>query len=229
MQCACGIFRWQRSSPTGCGCGRIWRRCGNPRRRGAGAEKRKVFDGGSAARGGAAGTQNQALKALRLFYKSVLRVPVGKLEGVRAGVDKRARSWLRVEGGKLRGWRGELAAECSKVVALGSKLAAGGSEVVAGGSEVAAGGSEVITTYCEVVAAYCEVVAGGSGVAALFKHLVLQAVLLLHHGRQRVWNMRQPYQSFWQRCGDGVFPVRHPSFIARRHFSALRHRVGRVR
>lgn len=192
-------------------------------------QKSEKFLTAEARRGGAAGTQNQALKALRLFYKSVLRVPVGKLEGVRAGVDKRARSWLRVEGGKLRGWRGELAAECSKVVAWGSKLAAGC-------SEVAAGCSEVVTTYCEVVAwcsdavaAYCEVVAGGSGVAALFKHSVLQAVLLLHHGRQRVWNMRQPYQRFWQRCGDGVFPVRHPSFIVRRHFSALRHRVGRVR
>lgn len=41
----------------------------------------------------AASTQNQALNALRFFYKSVLKVPVGKLEGVRAGVDKRARSW----------------------------------------------------------------------------------------------------------------------------------------
>lgn len=49
-----------------------------------------------ARRGVAAGTQNQALNALLFFYKSVLKVPVGKIEGVRARRPEHLRKALTV-------------------------------------------------------------------------------------------------------------------------------------
>ena len=50
-----------------------------------------------ARRGVAAGTQNQALNALMFFYKSVLKVAVGKIEGVRARRPEHLRKALTVE------------------------------------------------------------------------------------------------------------------------------------
>ncbi len=111
----------------------------------------------------------------------------------------------------------EVVAGCSEVAAGCSEVAAGCSEVAAGCSEVAAGCSEVVAGCSEVVAGCSEVVAGCSSVAALLKQSVLKADLCLNHTRQRVSNMRQPFQRFWQLCCYGVFSPSPPARWERGH------------
>ena len=111
----------------------------------------------------------------------------------------------------------EVVALYCEVVAGCSEVVAGCSEVAAGCSEVAAGCSEVVAGCSEVVAGCSEVVAGCSSVAALLKQSVLKADLCLNHTRQRVSNMRQPFQRFWQLCCYGVFSPSPPARWERGH------------